>query len=171
MLKQSSHFPFLLLLLLTTACEAERPIEDYYEARRLLWSEVYPDGGRTLYCDQKFGSRHPKSINVEHVFPMGWVMRELKCGDRKTCRRNSTRFNLIEADLHNLYPAREKVNRDRSSYAFGEIKGEKRGIELFKRQRNLMLKWHQADPPDDEEKRRNNVIEMLQGNRNHFIDE
>ncbi len=199
---------FSLLLVSTTGCGAERPIEDYYEAKHLLWSEVYPNGGKTLYCGQKFGSRHPKSINVEHVFPMGWVMRELKCGDRKTCRRNSTRFNLIEADLHNLYPAREKINRDRSSYAFGEIKGEKRrygkcdfevdrkkrraepreqvrgdvaravlymsekhGIELFRRQRNLMLEWHQTDPPDDEEKRRNNVIERLQGNRNSYIDE
>jgi len=139
---------------------------------------------------------------------MGWVMRKLKCGDRKSCRRNSTRFNLIEADLHNLYPARQKINRDRSSYAFGIIKGERReygkcdfevdrkkrrveprekvrgdiaravlymsekhGIELFKRQRKLMLEWNRIDPPDAEEKRRNNVIERLQGNRNPYIDE
>jgi deoxyribonuclease-1 len=209
MLKHSPHHLLLFfLLMLTTACEAERPIEDYYEARHLLWTEVYPNGGETLYCGQRFGARHPKSINVEHVFPMGWVMRELKCGDRKACRRNSIRFNLIEADLHNLYPARKKINRDRSSYAFGIIKGERQeygkcdfeidrkkrrveprekvrgdiaravlymsdkyGIELFKRQKKLMLEWHRADPPDDEEKRRNDVIEILQGNRNPYIDE
>lgn len=199
---------FSFLLLIATGCDAERPIENYYEAKKLLWSEVYPRGGKTLYCEQNFGARHPKNINVEHVLPMGWVMRELQCGDRKTCRRNSIRFNLIEADLHNLFPAKEKINRDRSSYAFGIVKGEKRkygkcdfeidrrkrraeprekvrgdvaravlymsdkhGIELFKRQKNLMLKWHRADPPDEEEKRRNNMIQILQGNRNPYIDE
>ncbi len=199
---------FTCLFLLSSGCNAERPIENYYEAKKLFWSEVYPHGGKTLYCGQNFGSRHPRNINVEHVLPMGWVMRELKCGDRKTCRRNSTRFNLIEADLHNLYPANEKINRDRSSYAFGIVKGEKRrygkcdfeldrkshraeprervrgdiaravlymsdkhGIELFKRQKNLMLDWHKADPSDAEEKRRNNIIQIIQGTRNPYIDE
>ena len=122
----STSSVFFLLMFNLAACSAERPIENYYEARHLLWSEVYPYGGETLYCGKKFGSQHPKNINVEHVFPMGWVMRELKCGDRKTCRRNSIRFNLIEADLHNLYPSKENINKDRSSYAFGIIKGERR---------------------------------------------
>ena len=139
---------------------------------------------------------------------MGWVMRELKCGDRKTCRRTSRRFNYIEADLHNLYPSRATINKDRSSYAFAEIKGERRkygkcdfevdrkkrraeprekvrgdiarsvlymsekhNIELFKRQRDLMLKWHRNDPPDEDEKRRNNRIYSIQGSRNSYIDE
>lgn len=116
----------LMLLGLTTACEAERPIENYDAARHLFWSEIYASGGETLYCGEQFGSGHDRNINIEHVMPMGWVMNELKCGDRKRCRLNSARFNLIEADLHNLYPANKRVNRDRSSYAFGEIRGERR---------------------------------------------
>lgn len=120
------QFFILMLLALATACEAERPIENYDQARQLFWSEVYPHGGETLYCAEKFGSSYSRNINIEHVMPMGWVMNELKCGDRKSCRRNSHRFNLIEADLHNLYPANKQVNRDRSSYAFGEIGGERR---------------------------------------------
>ncbi len=201
-------FLFFLLLVLTTGCDAERPIQNYYEARDLFWSDLYPNGGKSLYCGQKFKSNYQGEINVEHVLPMGWVMRELQCGDRKTCRRNSSRFNVIEADLHNLYPAKKNINRDRSSYAFGIVKGEKRkygkcdfeidrkkrrveprekvrgdiarsvlymsekhGIELFKRQRDLMLEWHRSDRPDAEEKRRNNIIQILQGTRNHYIDE
>lgn len=202
------YFHGLLLLCLTASCSAERPLLNYYEARDVFWRELYADGGKTLYCTETFGTHHSKNINIEHIFPMGWVMNELQCGDRKTCRRNSNRFNLIEADLHNLYPSNKKINRDRSSYAFGEVKGEKRAfgrcdfevdrkrrlaepaeqvrgdvaramlymsdryaIPLFKRQRVLMEKWHKADPADAEEKRRNNVIEMIQGNRNPYIDE
>lgn len=116
----------LLCLLLTSACSAERPLLDYDEARDAFWGILYADGGKTLYCGENFGTRHPKSINIEHVFPMGWVMNELKCGDRKQCRRESNRFNRIEADLHNLFPANKKLNRDRSSYKFGEVKGESR---------------------------------------------
>lgn len=34
----------------------------------------------------------------------------------------------------------------------------------------LLVRWHVQDPPDDEERRRNNEIELLQGNRNPFVD-
>ena len=34
----------------------------------------------------------------------------------------------------------------------------------------LMVKWHHEDPPSNEERRRNDEIEILQGNRNPFID-
>jgi deoxyribonuclease-1 len=44
------------------------------------------------------------------------------------------------------------------------------GLEIFGRQRRLLLRWHSADPPDDHERWRNARIEQLQGNRNPFID-
>lgn len=34
----------------------------------------------------------------------------------------------------------------------------------------MLVRWHVADPPDDEERRRNDAIELLQGNRNPFVD-
>lgn len=101
-------------------------IEDYQAARKIFWQELYPSGGETLYCGQKFAGGYRKGVNVEHVFPMSWVTNGLNCGKRKQCRKSSKQFNLIEADLHNLYPSRSDVNQDRSSYRFGEIKGEKR---------------------------------------------
>ncbi len=141
---------FSFLVSITVGCSADRPIEDYNKARHLFWSELYSEGGETLYCGQQFGPHHPRSINIEHVLPMGWVMRELKCGDRKSCRRNSLRFNLIEADLHNLYPARKKINRNRSSYAFGIIKGERR-------------EYGQCDVEIDRKKRRVEPREEVRG--------
>lgn len=114
----------LVLLIPGTSFTYERG--PYDEARRLLWTEVYGEGGETLYCGVEFGSRHPRSLNVEHVFPMKWVMNELRCGDRDRCRRTSDRFNRIEADLHNLWPSRLDVNKARRSYPFAELGGEPR---------------------------------------------
>jgi deoxyribonuclease-1 len=57
---------------------------------------------------------------------MSWVTKALGCGTRKQCRQNNARFNRIEADLHNLFPARSDVNADRSVYRFGEVSGEHR---------------------------------------------
>jgi len=187
-------------------------IKDYNTARPLLWSKVYPRGGKTLYCGERFDSQQRRGFNVEHVFPMSWATNGLKCGKRKQCRAKSKRFNQIEADLHNLFPSRADVNQDRSSFRFGEVAGESRaygrscdfevntrqrvaeptsevrgdvaramfymadrykgdGLILFKKQAELLERWHRLDPPSAEERRRNEIIETLQGNRNQFIDD
>jgi len=57
---------------------------------------------------------------------MSWATNGVDCGTRKQCRANSSRFNQIEADMHNLYPSRSDVNQQRSSFRFGEVSGEKR---------------------------------------------
>jgi deoxyribonuclease-1 len=101
-------------------------VQDYETARRLLWSKVYSDGGETLYCGERFGPRKGREINVEHVLPMSWATRFLKCGSRNECRKSSSRFNQIEGDLHNLYPSLASINKARSSFPYGEISGERR---------------------------------------------
>jgi len=101
-------------------------IGDYYEAKKLFWGTLYAHGGETLYCGEKFGSRHGKEINVEHVMPMSWAMKKLNCKDRNSCRRNSQRFRYIEADIHNFYPSRRDINQARSSFPFGMVRGESR---------------------------------------------
>ena len=109
-----------------TNVKQARFIDDYRTARKLFWSQLYANGGFTLYCREKFSSNYGQGINVEHVFPMSWVTKPIACGTRNQCRKNSKLFNTIEADLHNLFPARTDVNEDRSSFRFGEVKGEKR---------------------------------------------
>jgi len=41
---------------------------------------------------------------------------------------------------------------------------------LYEKQADILLKWHESDPPSKEEKRRNDKIEQIQGNRNPYID-
>ena len=57
---------------------------------------------------------------------MSWATNGLNCGSRKQCRQSSAQFNFIEADMHNLFPARSDVNQKRSSHRFGEVSGESR---------------------------------------------
>ena len=116
-----------LLLFLLGGCGAatgERPQGEYFDTLPQFWGVLYADGGETLYCGRRFGKRHGRDINVEHVFPMAWVAKALKCGKRNTCRKKSKRFNKIEADMHNMYPALARINRRRSAFAFDELPGE-----------------------------------------------
>lgn len=115
----------LVLFCVEVAAEQTRT-SDYERARWLFWNELYVGGGKTLYCGEPFSAKHRRGLNIEHVFPMGWVTKELGCGQRKQCRGNSKRFNRIEADLHNLYPSRVDVNDARGSYRFGLLPGERR---------------------------------------------
>lgn len=122
---------FLLLGMALTlmACSPQTPpsaFENYKEARSTFWRKLYPSEAESLYCRTKFNTSDRRGFNVEHVFPMSWATNGLKCGKRKQCRASSQEFNRIEGDLHNLYPAREDVNRARSSFRFGDVKGEQR---------------------------------------------
>jgi len=198
------HLTWLAFALAAAACTAEP--KNYLDTIPVFWRTLYPDGGESLYCGDTFASRD-RSYNIEHVYPMSWATRALRCGDRQACRRNSRAFNEIESDMHNMYPARKDLNRARGSYPFREIRGEnhvERGcdleldhrarvveprpasrgniaramlymsdrydLEIYERQRRMLLQWHRDDPVDDEERRRNRLIADVQGNRNPWID-
>lgn len=45
------------------------------------------------------------------------------------------------------------------------------GVQLEPSQLQLMITWHQGDPPDGVEQQRNNDIAAIQGTRNPFIDD
>jgi len=98
---------------------------DYLDTVPLFWRTLYPDGGEGLYCGAAFSARD-REYNIEHVYPMAWVTRALGCGERHECRKNSRRFNDIESDMHNMYPARKDLNRDRGAYPYRDIRGEQR---------------------------------------------
>lgn len=152
-MKLTSHcvVPWMLGLILTlSGCDwepsgARTPagkIATYAEARKIFWSQLYDQNGETLYCRIPFQGR-TDGLNIEHVFPMSWVTKALECGKRKQCRETSALFNRIEADLHNLYPSDSRVNYERGSLRFGEVRGEPRqfgercDFEVDKRNRQV----------------------------------
>lgn len=123
--KTTSMLAFVLLICLAgMVALAKQPAQrNYLDILRVFWSELYPQGGVTLYCAREF-KPFDRQVNVEHVYPMSWVTKALKCGKREQCRQQSDEFNLIESDMHNLYPARKDVNQTRSAYPYAMIEGE-----------------------------------------------
>lgn len=101
-------------------------VTNYNYTLQLFWGDLYGHGGVTVYSQQRFGHIKPDWTNAEHIFPMAWVVNSLTCRDRKDCRRHSKQFQFIEADLHNIYPARKDLNMARGSYSFGEIENKER---------------------------------------------
>ncbi len=116
----------LFALCVFTPCNADQfLIANADEAVKVFWKNLYPAGGThfTLYCGERFTSKND-DIEIELVYPIQWVINYLGCGDLVQCRSESRRFNRIEADLHNYYPALKMINRARSNYVYGEIPGE-----------------------------------------------
>ena len=130
----------LLLVGCLPAAAAKTPDTEYFRNMHIFWSRLYGEGGETLYCGRRFGGDKGKGINIEHIFPMSWAVNTLNCRNRSDCRSHSPRFNRIEADMHNLYPARAVINKERSALAFGVVPGEFRNFgycdfEIDRRQR------------------------------------
>ncbi len=111
-------------LLVSPALADQTQIPKYRKARELHWEKLYPHGGLTFYCGVPFENK--TGLNVEHIYPASWMATFLGCGTREQCQATSERFNRMEADMHNLYPARADINRARSNFLFGIIQGEER---------------------------------------------
>ena len=114
-----------LILSFSRAVHADQTgIKNYREARDIFWEELYQDGATSLYCGA-FEKDRKGEINIEHIYPASWMKPAAKCEgqNRKNCRRNSTRFNVMEGDLHNLYPALKDVNSARGNLTFTIIPG------------------------------------------------
>jgi hypothetical protein len=123
-------FSVLLFLQFGTPAFADQTVIDKFNASKtVFWNDLYPTGGHTLYCNQPFAGH--AGLDVEHVYATSWMGQHLGCGNRDQCRvhpTNGTRFNHMEADLHNLYSAMAGLNRTRSNNTFGEIPGEARSL-------------------------------------------
>ncbi len=134
----------LSLLLVSCALADQTQIPNYPKARDLHWQQLYPSGGWTFYCGERFEDKD--GLNVEHIYPASWMAAFLGCGTRDECRQNSEHFNRMEADLHNLYPSRADINRARSNYRFAMIEGELREFGECDFERNTSSRLAEPRP-------------------------
>lgn len=120
-------FIFALFLFFSSnnALADQTEIIDYNQARKVFWNDLYAGGGQTIYCDKAAIKDDDNSVNIEHIYPASWMKEAASCSDssREKCRQNSPRFNLMEADLHNLYPSLSNLNKERSNYSYSIIDG------------------------------------------------
>lgn len=85
-------------------------------------------------------NKRSRKLEFEHIVPTFTLGNNLRCWKkpicqkknkkqfkgRQCCKRISTKFIKMEADMHNLFPSIGEVNGDRSNYRFGEIPNENR---------------------------------------------
>lgn len=115
---------YALLFILSFASQADQLLlANAKEAEKVFWEKVYPSTHYTLYCGERFDKK-TSDIEIELVYPTQWTINYLGCDSLEQCRNESRRFNRIEADLHNYYPALSMITRARSDYPFGEVAGE-----------------------------------------------
>lgn len=122
-------------------------VKNYTEAKntaRQIWQEhretfycscAYDKHGYINYssCDFKpKNDRKDRYITWEHVVPVSWFGRDLPCwkGEgcvskngkilkgRNCCRKKDKKFRQMEADLYNLVPEINELNRVRRNYRF-----------------------------------------------------
>lgn len=140
-----SRLLFLIILLLTTGVlQSQDQLTDFDTARRLFWDSLYPAGGWTLYCGLRFeaeGNSDGVMATIDHIYPMPRVYQQLRCGSRLQCKKKKpAKYNRIEADLHNMYPAAGALVIARSDTVFGEIEGdESRYVDCDFESRSRMI--------------------------------
>lgn len=112
-----------------TAQEVTPKFDFDYVVTNSFWQQLYPAGGWTLLCGQKFDAarRLPdgRAVAVDHIYPLARMVRESGCRDRAQCRtRMGGKFAMMESDLHNLYPEAQELIAYRNGREFGIVDGE-----------------------------------------------
>lgn len=112
-----------LALRIETSFADQIKIQNYNETKDLFWDLEYNKNSKTLYCNKPFTNRG--GLNIEHVFAASWMKETSGCIDlnRKQCRSKSSKFNHMEADLHNLFPESTKINSIRGDLPFSILNG------------------------------------------------
>lgn len=115
---------YLIIGLLSWNCsfadQFQIPTEQ--EAYKTFWLKIYPAGGWTLYCGDHFENK--SNLSTEKIYAIEWVLDHYGCASLEICRKESARFNRIESDLHNYYPALNMITAARGGFQFGEVSGE-----------------------------------------------
>lgn len=116
------------LLKIYNTLESQGPIATIYcncplQVKNLKYYQLDLQG-----CGYEVRKQYKRAhrVEIEHVMPAYDFGRYLQCwqqGGRKNCKKDP-RFNMMEGDLHNLYPSVGEINGDRSNFRFtdGNIK-------------------------------------------------
>ena len=144
------YFYILIALVASFLVAQEGPRHyDYNGASRQMNRIYYGELQESIYCGCRYQNkkkidfsscsfaprenprrksyRRANSIEWEHIVTahnMGHFLPCWKEGGRKNCSSNNEQFDLMEGDLHNLYPAIGEINGDRSHFMFSQWTNE-----------------------------------------------
>ena len=114
------------LALAATQFQKQTVIKNYDMAKeKYFWKELYPNGGETLYCALDLQG----NVSIEHIYPADWIAEFYGCQNRGSCDHEDYKF--AEGDLHNLWPALQRINSSRADLPYGEIPDQIEGTRRF----------------------------------------
>ncbi len=104
--------------------------------------------GYVIRSDAKRASH----IEAEHIMPAWEFGRNRSCwkkGHRRYCQSSDEQYQIMETDLHNIYPAIGEVNADRSNFRYVETLFKKPNIRGYGRC-EMQINTHKklASPPE-----------------------
>lgn len=113
MARTTGRFLIALLALLPLAGQAD---EDQVEQE--LLTQIYADGGHTLYCRQAFerGGR----VKLDFIYRERQMMDHFGCITTRQCL-GKPGFREAFHDLHNVYPVLRQAELDRRRTLFGDL--------------------------------------------------
>ncbi len=163
---------------------SDGPVPSKAEPKTLIWASLMPPNifAKSLKCWNKNLCARPDRK----------IIKGSQC-----CSEVSPKFKKMESDMHNIFPMIEEpvIPVETSNFSGlweyryckkeGTLRKEISGnasraylymsfqykIPLEKGLENSLRTWHLEDPPDEWEEKRNDLIEVVQGNRNPFIDQ
>ena len=121
-LMTACYWLWIGILFTSVAVADQMRIAYFQDAEKLFWEQLYPKGGWTLYCGDRFENH--SNVVIEDVYAKEWAMKFLECESVEQCRAQSSKFASIESDLHNMYPVLKIIAKTRADYSFGPITGE-----------------------------------------------
>lgn len=102
------------------AANGQDRIADLETSERLLWSDVYANGGTSLYCAKGF-TGSSELLTASAVYSIKQLKASLRCITDRQCSIMNPRYPYIEADLHNLYPALKQIEQARRNAQFADL--------------------------------------------------
>ena len=95
-------------------------ISDPKAAVQQFWSQVYGQGGTTLYCGKAF-SKESGQLKASAIYSTKQLKSSLRCITNRQCGIMNPRYVYMASDLHNLYPALTRVELVRRNAQFGDL--------------------------------------------------
>lgn len=163
---------------------SDGPVAGKVESQKLIWASLMPSNvfAKSLKCWNK-------NLCVRQD--------RQKVKGSQCCSEVSPKFKTMESDMHNIFPMIAELDTPIETSNFsgleeyryckkeGTLRKEINGnasraylymsfqykIPLEESLENSLRAWHFEDPPDEWEEKRNDLIEVVQGNRNPFIDQ
>ncbi|WXL26367.1 endonuclease [Ectopseudomonas mendocina] len=105
---------------LTAFANGQSQLSDPKATPQLLWSKIYEQGGKTLYCSSTFTS-DVSQLKASPVYSAKQLKSALRCVTDRQCNIMNPRYVFIASDLHNYYPALSQVDQARSNAQFGTL--------------------------------------------------